>query len=233
MDQIQLRDAYSRVKSLFPNYIISKQVLRVEEQLANNKSNYQFQLKQGNSSTDGPLENLLNQNDAFVLCALALGIKKQDTSTSPPRYGNYQPFFFPNPNVFVGAPAGQATESSALLTVYNGQINFATGSVERMKFMDTNQFLMVPQDRDINDGLAVQNAVNTPWSEVQPNFLIDGEQNNQFNLNLGAGDITAIDGRYTSGGAATATARNVLVLFALGLIIHNGSAAVKQAKGWE
>lgn len=79
-----LRATFERTKAVFPRFVISRQVLRVEESLSPNKSEYSFQLKQGNSSTDGPLENLLNDSDAFVVTHIAIGIKKQDTTLTPP-----------------------------------------------------------------------------------------------------------------------------------------------------
>lgn len=232
-----LRSAYDRAKLVFPEFVISRQVLRVEEPLANNKTNYSFQLKQGNSSTDGPLENLLNDSDAFVVCAVAIGIKKQDTTLTPPWYGNYQVYNYPPQATFVGAPASRAVEWQALLTIWNGKLSFRTGSLERMKPTDTNEYLFAPPGADQAATVISNRRQFGPetqgWVEQQPFLLLDGAQNNQFNLELGGGDILAIDGAYTSGGAATATSRNILVLSVLGLNIANGAEAAKRfAKSW-
>lgn len=225
---IDLRPAYERAQKLFPNSIISRQTLRIEEALNPMQSQYKFQTKQGNSSTDGPLENLLTDTDAFVLIGAALGVKKQDTSTTPPRYGNYQIFYFPDTDVFVGAPASQATEAQSLMTIYNGKLSFSTGSLQRIRETDTQDFLMVSQDRSTNDAYQVKGGFYIPYVAFQPTILIDGAQNNEFQLTLGSGDITGIDGSYTSGGAHSATSRNILVLTLIGLNIANGSAAAKQ-----
>jgi len=233
-----LRAAFERAKEQFPKFVISRQVLRVEETLANNKTNYSFQLKQGNSSTDGPLENLLNDNDAFILLAVAIGIKKQDTTLTPPWYGNYPVYNYPPQAVFVGAPASRAVEWQALMTIWNGKLSFKTGSLERIKPTDTNEYQFAPAGADqaatVISSRRAFGQESQGWVEQQGQLVLDGQQNNQFTLELGSGDILAIDGAYTSGGAATATSRNVLVLSALGLNIANGSEAAKRfAETWQ
>jgi len=233
-----LRSAFERAQAQFPKFVISRQVLRVEEPLAPNSSNYSFQLKQGNSSTDGPLENLLNDSDAFILLAVAIGIKKQDTTLTPPWYGNYQVFNYPPQAVFNGAPAARATEWQALLTIWNGKLSFKTGSLERIKPSDTNEYLFAPAAADqaatVISSRGQFGYNSHGWVEQQGQLVLDGSQNNQFNLTLGSGDILAIDGLYTSGGAATNTAKNVVVLSCLGLNIANGAQSAKRfAESWQ
>lgn len=227
-----LRDTFERTRAQFPKFVISRQVLRVEEALSVNKSSYDFQLKQGNSSTDGPLENLLNDSDAFVMTHVAIGIKKQDATLSPPWYGNFQVYNYPPQATFVGAPAGAAVEWQALLTIWNGKLSFKTGSLERIKPTDTNEYLFAPAGADqVATVISSRRAFgdqNQGWVEQQATLLIDGSQNNVFTLNLGPGNVTAIDGSWTSGGAQTATSRNVLVLSVLGLLIANGAESSKR-----
>ena len=232
-----LRDTFERVKQQFPKFVVSRQVLRVEELLQPQKSSYDFQLKQGNTSTDGPLENLLNDSDAFVMTHIAIGIKKQDTTLSPPWLGNYQVYNYPPQAVFVGAPASSAVEWQALLCIWNGKLTFRTGSLERIKATDTNEYLFAPAGADqaatVISSRRAFGDQSQGWVEQQATLLLDGSQNNQFTLQLGAGNITAIDGSWTSGGAQTATSRNVVVLSVLGLNIANGAEAAKRfASSW-
>ena len=232
-----LRATFERTKAVFPKFVISRQVLRVEESLSPNKSEYSFQLKQGNSSTDGPLENLLNDSDAFVLTHIAIGIKKQDTTLTPPWYGNYQVYNYPPQATFVGAPAGKAVEWQSLLTIWNGKLSFRTGSLERIKPTDTNEYLFAPAAADqaatVISSRRIFGDDGQGWVEQQATLLLDGSQNNEFRLQLGSGDITGIDGSYVAGGGATATSRNVLVLMALGVNIANGAESAKRfAEGW-
>lgn len=227
-----LRGTFERARQVFPKFEISRQVLRVEELLSPNKSEYNFQLKQGNTSTDGPLENLLNDSDAFVLTHVAIGIKKQDITLTPPWYGNYQVYNYPPIATFVGAPAGKAIEWQSLLTIWNGKLSFRTGSLERIKPTDTNEYLFAPPGADqattVISGRRAFGDQSQGWVEQQASLLLDGSQNNEFRLALGSGDITGIDGSYVAGGGQTATSRNVLVVMALGLIIANGAENAKR-----
>lgn len=230
-----LRGAFDRASEIFPNFAISRQVLRMEQNLANNKSEYQFQLKQGNASTDPPLSVLLNDADAFVLVAMSIGIKKQDLTKNPQQIANFTVYNYVNNLVFTGVPTGQATEAASLECIYNGKLSFKTGSLERIRATDTREYKQAPD---------IQTATISPfggfgdygraWVEQQPTLLIDGSQNNVFSLQLGAGDYTGIAGNYTAAGATTNTALNVLVLECLGLVIQNGAEQAKRfATSWK
>lgn len=238
-----LRAAYERTAQVFPNMIISRQEFRMEAALANNQSQYQLQLKQGNTSTDGPSQVLMNDSDAFVLCGISIGIVKHDTTLSPPAYGTFQIFTYPDGQVFVGAPAGQQTERASLLAIYNGTISFQTESLIRKKPSSTASYLYAPQAQVIA-GSPTAGALTLPqfggWDEdsrgfveEQPTPLLNGQQSNTFTVTLGAGDYTGIAGQYTAAGAATATSRNYLVVRLLGLLIANGAQpAMRFANAW-
>lgn len=240
-----LRGAYERTAAKFPNFIIQRSELRLEQQLQANQNRYTFQYKQGNNSTDGPNAVLLNDQDAFVLVATQLYVIKYDPSDTPVPYNNSQRFTYPDPQVFVGAPANRAEEWQALFTIWNGTMVFNTNSLQRMKAIDLYSHLYVPQAQVVpsddgtlltlvNNTLAEFNGpANDAWVEHQPTILFDGQQNNTFEINLGSGDTLAIDGSYTSAGAQTATTRNYLGLRLLGLLVANGAMAAKQfANSW-
>lgn len=239
-----IRAAYERTKAVFPNMIISSQEFRMEAALASNQSQYQLQLKQGNASTDGPSQVLLNDSDAFVLCAISIGIVKHDTSLSPQAYGTFQIFTYPDGQVFVGAPAGQATERASLLAIYNGTIEFRTESLIRKKPSSTSSYLYAPQAQVIA-GSPTAGTLTLPqfggfdpasrgYVEEQPTPLLNGQQSNIFTLTLGAGDYTGINGVYTAAGAATATSRNYLVVRLLGILIANGAQpAMRFSNAWD
>lgn len=246
MNNAALRAAYERTAAKFPGFIINRSVLRMEQPLASNQSTYKFQMKQGNVSTDGPSQVLLNDDDAFVIVGLSLGIVKHDLSVSPAQYGNFQLFTYPDPEYFVGAPAGAAFEYQSLLTIFNGTLQFNTASLLRIKPHDTSDYLMVPRAQvvppvaDVNDLLnptlpefGGRGDTSRSYIEMQPTPLVDGQQQNEFTLNLGAGDYTGIAGQYTSAGAATVESRNYLVLRVLGMLVAQGSVAAKQyTKEW-
>ena len=239
-----LRAAYERTAQRFPNFITQRSELRIEQPLQTNQNQYQFQIKQGNSSSDGPNAVLLNDQDAFVLVATQIYVMKQDPTTTPVQYNNAQRFTYPDPQVFVGAPASNAVEWAALFTIWNGQLSFNTSSLQRMKPIDLYSHLYVPQAQvvpPLADVLSITNSTlaefngpaNDAWVEHQPTILLDGSQQNSFLITLGAGDTQAIDGSYVAGGGRTADTRNYLGIRLLGLLVAEGAMQAKQfEKSW-
>lgn len=253
--QDRLRATYERAQAKFPEFQIQTQVLRREIPLNNTRNGYAISLKAGQGNNpfgDSGSEIFLDQNDAFVMCGLSVAVKKQDTTLSPAQYGNFPLFTYPDPQYFIGAPAGQAIESAALMCIWNGTLSFRTNVLQRIKAMDTSKFLFTPPtqvknaiatDADTYPGNG-QTQQSLPeyggwdWEsqgfiELQPTMLLDGAENNQFELGLGNGSITAIDGSYAADGDRDATSRNVVVLRAYGLLIPDGSKAAKKfADSW-
>jgi hypothetical protein len=239
-----LRAAYERTAQRFPNFITQRSELRIEQPLQTNQNQYQFQIKQGNSSSDGPNAVLLNDQDAFVLVATQIYVMKQDPTTTPVQYNNAQRFTYPDPQVFVGAPASNAVEWAALFTIWNGQLSFNTSSLQRMKPIDLYSHLYVPQAQvvpPLDDVLSITNSTlaefngpaNDAWVEHQPTILLDGSQQNSFLITLGAGDTQAIDGSYVADGGRTADTRNYLGIRLLGLLVSEGAMQAKQfEKSW-
>lgn len=246
MDTTSLRATYERTAAKFPKFIINRHVLRMEQPLAQNQSAYKFQMKQGNFSTDGPNQVLLNDDDAFVIAGLSIGIVKRNTSTTPPQWANNQLFTYPDPEYFVGAPAGSPFEYQALLTIFAGTLQFNTASLLRIKPHDTSDYLMVPRAQVVPPVADVNNLLNPTlpefggrgdtsrsYLEIQPTPLIDGDQQNEFTLSLGAGSYVGIDGSYAADGDQDATSRNYVVVRVLGFLIAQGSASAKRfAEEW-
>lgn len=251
-----LRAAYERVAALFPDFICQRSELRMERALQNNVSAYTFQVKQGNNTTDGPNQILLNDEDAFVLVATQVYVMKQQLAPAagPAQYNNTQRFTYPDPQVFTGAPASRAEEWQALFTIWNGQLSFNTGSLQRIKPIDLYSHLYVPQAQVINPEAAIEDVAigngrtnpslaefggfameNYAWVEHQPTPIFDGKQNNSFTIGLGSGDLLAIQGNYTAAGVLDNTLpSNVLGLRALGILIANGAAEMKRFKeSWD
>lgn len=241
------RAVFARLGDWFPanlqaqasNFIITEASLRVEQLLVNNQNTYNFDLYQGTSNTDRPLEIKLNRNDLFFATHIAIGITKYDPSKSPVWYGNYPLWTYPESNYFVGTGSSAAIEYQALETVYEGNLTFQTGNVVRFGPVATSNFKYVPEGRYL---LGVASSTNTTaqdpqygpakegrgFQRVTPNLVIDGQQTNIFSLQLGAGDTTNIAGATNAGGTAVNT-RNVLVLQVYGFRAVNAAAAAKAA----
>lgn len=233
------RGAYGRICNWFPangmghadNFIITEASLRVEQLLATNKNQYEFDLYEGSSQSDRPTEIKLNRNDLFFATHIALGITKQNATLTPAWYGNYPVFTHPDPNYFV--VAGTPAEYQALETIYNGTLKFTTGSVDRLGQISTALFKYVPEAQyqiasgdQVNDEYPQYGPTMEArgFHRITPNLVIDGGQTNKFSVNLGAGNISTIDGA-----TANVNTRNVLVLQVYGFRAVNAAAAAKQA----
>lgn len=254
--QDRLARVVERTQTKFPEFMLQTQVLRRLVPLSSTRNNYQISLKFGNGNNpygDSGEEIFLDDNDAFVMCGLALRIQKVNTTTSPAQYGNFMPFTYPDPQYFVGAPAGQALESAALMCVYNGNLSFRTNTLQRIKPMSCVKFLFVPPTQVINaiatdadtypgNGLTNQRLPEYggwDWEsqgfiELLPSKILDGSENNQFELILANGSTTALDGSYAADGDQDATTRNYLSLEVFGVLIPDGSKSAKQfATSWD
>lgn len=254
--QDRLARVVERTQTKFPNFMLQTQVLRRLVPLSSTRNNYQISMKFGNGNNpygDTGEEIFLDDNDAFVMCGIALRIQKVNPSTTPPQYGNFQPFTYPDPQVFVGAPAGQAVEWSALMTIYNGNLSFRTNTLQRIKPMSCVKFLFVPPKQVINAQATVADtgvsngqtnaslAEYGGWDwesqgfiELLPSKILDGSENNQFELLLANGSTTALDGSYAADGEQDAATRNYLSLEVYGVLIPDGSKAAKEfATSWD
>lgn len=241
------RAVYGRLQNWFPanglgaadDFIITESNLRVEQLLANNQNQYQFDLYEGNGNTDRALEIKLNRNDLYFATHIALGITKYDPSKTPVWYGNYPIFTYPDSNYFVGTGSSAAVEYQALETIYQGELIFSTGNVNRFGPLMTDTLKYTP-NRPYELGVADSSATTAVFPEygptpaargfhrLTPNLVIDGQQTNKFTLTLGAGDYTNIAGATDAAGDAVST-RNVLVLQLHGFRAVNAAAAAKAA----
>lgn len=241
------RAVYARLQNWFPEnnlgpanqFIITESNLRVEKVLASNQNQYQFDLYEGSSGTDRPLEIKLNRNDLYFATHIALGIAKYDPSKTPVWYGNFPIFTYPDSNYFVGTGSSAAIEYQALETIYQGSLSFITGNVNRFGPLMTDTLKVTP-NRPYELGVASSSATTAVFPEygptpaargfhrLTPNLVIDGQQTNIFSLTLGAGDYTNIAGATNAAGSAVNT-RNVLVLQLHGFRAVNAAAAAKAA----
>ena len=233
------RAAYSRAQQIIfertgrTDFIINPKLLRIEQLLTAGRNQYKFDLYR-NPGSDRPLEEKLNRNDMFFLTGISLGVAKQDTSTTPPKYGNFPVFFHPDANYFVGAN-GAIFENEALECLYNGKLTISTKPVERQTDLLTNMFRVVPE-RGYTKFAAPQTRDEWPQHKLsdtilklEPLVIIDGKQDNSVNIELGAGNTDLIAGGVTAANAALNT-RNLAVLFLEGFVVVN---AAQSADLWQ
>lgn len=228
------RAAYSRVQQIIyertgrTDFIINPKLLRIEQVLSAGRNQYTFDLYR-NPGSDRPLEEKLNRNDMFFLTGLALGIAKQDETTTPKKYGNFPVFFHPDANYFVGAN-GAIFENEALECLYNGKLSISTKPVERQTDLLTNVFRHVPE-RGYTKFAAPQtrdewpqNKLSDVMVKMEPIVIIDGKQDNAVKIELGSGNTDLIAGAVNAANAAVNT-RNLAVIFMEGFIVVNAAQA--------
>lgn len=232
------RAAYRRVEEMMKSFnpgvdfIINRASLRLEQALAASKNKYSFDLYE-NPGSDRPLERKLNRNDLFVITDIALCIAKYDPTAG--NYSNYQLFTFPDPNYFSGLSGG-VNEFESLRPIYNGELNIITKPVERLEGFLTSNLLYVPEKQtflqagsQLNDEPAMFGPTHQQrgFFSLQPNIILDGQENNSVELTLGTGQTTLIAGGYDNSGNALDT-RNVAVFMALGFEVKNGAQKVNR-----
>ena len=230
------RADYNRVlEKVGSNFIINQKTLRLEHELNPSINSYRFELSE-NKGSDRPLEIKLNKNDTFFLTHLALGIVRQDTSTTPKQYANFPIFTYPDSNYFTGDDTSNPEEFRALEALYNGLLSVKTSPTERLRDFATNMFKYVPE-RGYLVAAGSQTEDEYPqyganleekgFFKLTPNIILNGQENNSFDLTLGSGNTALIDGHVNASNAAVNT-RNVVVLQMHGFEVVNGATAASR-----
>lgn len=207
------------------DYIIHEHTLRLEKSLVAGNNTYRFQMYQ-NPGSDRPQEIKLNRNDAFIVTALGLAITKEDTSTNPDNYGNYPLYTFPDPGFFLGVPGSGLNEAQCLEVIYNGQISIKTNNTERLVGLSTQHFRYVPE-RALSSGVPPQYGPSMEYRgffEMEPHIILNGQQDNQVELSIGAGDTAVIAGGI-DGSAGAVNTRNIVVAQLHGFLVNEAAEA--------
>ena len=228
------RANYNRVKDFLAtnagttDFIVSQKTLRIQQELVANRNSYLFDFYEA-SNQPGSTELRLNRNDLFFVTDLALCLAKQDKTAGD--YGNYPLFTSPDPNYFIGNDGGGNLEAHALETIYNGTLTIKTSPVERIKEFLTNNFRYVPE-RGMIKLAAPQIADEWPqygptkegrgYFSLQPNIILDGQDNNKAELVLGTGNKVLIAGGVDNSNVAVDTS-NLVVLLIHGYVVENGA----------
>lgn len=209
------------------DFLINEATLRLEQALVAGKNTYEFNIL-SNPGSDRPLEQKLDRNDAFCVVAIGLGIAKQNTVASPKQYGNFPVFTYPDPNYFVGNPAAvSVNEDVSLMCLFNGKFTLKVDTVEVIQDFNTYNLRYNPQaGYDAGAGTVPE------WPEfgptmggrglylIEPQAILNGQQNNSVIIELGDGDTGAIAGGVNAAGAAVDTT-NVGIVFLHGFVFQN------------
>ena len=231
------RANYARIESIMAmentdeKFIINEKTLRVEETLSANKSVYKLDLYQ-NQGSDGELEIKLNRNDLFFLTHMAVCIGREDPTNQA--YANYPLYTFPDALVFDGDLSNSPAlyddlEAFCLEVVYNSLLTIKTVPVERIKNLWTGNFRYVPEQVSTASRLSQYgpSLEQKGFFPTQPNILLDGDDNNEIEIQLQLGGKSAIGGLIESDGTAD-TIQNKLVVLLQGYTVINGAKKVGQ-----
>lgn len=209
---------------------LSESYLRAETVLAATKS-YNFIMQQTQVGQAGTLVNpatnqLLKQNDLFIVTHIGILLKKITTAgITDALQASAKLYTYPNPSIFAAS-----NEAANLEAIYNGWLSFAVDRKIYIPALETRNFLRIP---DAQAG-AVTAAIAGPTTYTTPRdgfpnslygyyptdkFQFDGQQTLDFNLNMaGAPDLTA------------AAQTNYVVMMLKGFLAQDQAANVKQRK---
>ncbi|HMW39299.1 MAG: hypothetical protein K1X68_13665 [Saprospiraceae bacterium] len=208
------QDALANIQKLQGLYdengaLIMPFIIRAHKALSTTSSKYTFDLGIGTSALLQP-ENKLQKSDVAMITQVALGIQKYDPAS--PDFN--QPILHAPDPIYHGVNPGKALEK-----VYQGKSTLKTGSQIRIDGLSNLVLRYNP-----GDGFAGTLAAPTDFPQYGPEDvnrgffdlggypILDGELQNQWEVELATGDLTNIvDG-------ATAANSNNLVLLLLGWV---------------
>lgn len=209
------RAVYDRLRSWLDDnfgkldYIITATDLRLQQMLLESQNVYEFDPYE-NRNVGAPLQQQLSRNDLFCITHIAVNVTKQNTEATPSEYGNYPLFTFPDPEFFSGTG-----EAKALETIFNGKLSFSTSALTRLESFLLHNCRYVPERTSEQEGegpLIYQQYGPTAeargYCRLNPNLLIDGQEDNKFTIRLGSGTFEGIEG--------DGDPNNVIVLMAKG-----------------
>jgi len=181
-------------------------MLRIAATLVNGQTNYQFQLKSINSTTQLPFENKLDEQDVFVAAAFRLSVVKVSSNA----FGSV-PFTYPDATIF--SAANEATQLNGLwigsnlsLVTNNNTVRFS-GRLPELSLHSPNRFLTAATQTPERVGSDMKGFVS-----FDPMHILNGKLNNVVNLNWGPYATSAI-----------ATTGNTVLLDIFGVQIVSGA----------
>lgn len=210
------------------DYVLSPQTVQMGAQLQPNQTTYQLNPR-NNVGTSFPSDNRLDQNDYFAVQAIGVKLGRATWSSSNNQlsnFGNYPKLSYPDPNYFNGVPASGAPEWQCLQTLVNGKFSLVVGSQQVIPQDQMQKLFYNPWGTYTSSPLALPqyNGDADPASRgnynLPMNFILDLNQDNNFQIVLADGDTAEIDGSVNSAGTAT-THRNILWFELEGIVIKN------------
>lgn len=161
--------------------------LRLEQQAATNKTQYQFPVLTNNNGPANTLfntETRLNQQDSFVASAWGFFISKPSSLTD----ATYILHTYPNALTFSTTGVAAAAE-----TLYNSILQISVNNDIVMPVMSTRRFRAVPQSQAVaagtnQNGIALDqiDLTSDGFTILEPLILFIGSKNSVITLSLPA-----------------------------------------------
>ena len=139
-------------------------------------------------------ENLLKRDSVFFANLFGLGLHKVQEVSGAKYPHNTQLVFYPDKTIFADAAVAPSVfaEWGCLESVYNGLLTLKTAQDVRLEDHPTNVFRMAP---DTQSGAAAHPSNGLVLTDLNVSFLMSGQKNNQFTINLGStSDRSSIEG---------------------------------------
>lgn len=221
--------ANNAVGNIQDQYVNNETYLRLKVALVNNNRSYTFNFFP-DASTQRPGELRLLRNDACVITGLGLFINKYSTASSSNNLvGNNQLYSYPDPAFFVGNPASGADEWDCLEAVFHSDLVLRTQSNDRTTTLPTEQFRNVPQRLYAASGTQpAQFDFEQCIIDVEPFPVLNGQDDNYFNLMLPSNaDLGVLAGGINASAAAVTTANELTLIVRCNLYIGASAVALR------
>jgi len=161
--------------------------LRLEQQLFNNKTQYQFAILNNDNGTSGTIFNTemrLTQQDAFVTSAMGFFLAKPTSNIDT----TWIAHSYPSPAVFTTSGVAAAAE-----TLYNSILSIMVNNVNILPRLSMRRFRAVPQSQQVaaaaNQNGIAQDQIDLSsdgWMVVEPNIVMIGSKGTIITLTLPA-----------------------------------------------
>lgn len=207
----------SKGKTVTGTPIVQQADLRLEKLLTATSPVLKFDLQKSTGNGDRPMEVKLSSSEIFFVHGISIAIQKQNAGGG--NQANRPMFTYPDKNYFIAAP-GANSESAALEAVFQGLLSLRTDGNTRIEDLLTHHMKFVPDHQFEPTGVTGQaTGAELPsyggsfedrgYLELTPNPIIDGNQTNELQIQLGDADLTNIAGGADVNGVAS---ENVIVV---------------------
>jgi len=167
--------------------VLTQSDLRLEQQMATNKTIYQFAILDNNNGPSGTLFNTeirLTQQDAFVAAAWGFYLGKPASAVD----ATFILHTYPSPAVFSTSGVAAAAE-----TLYNSRIAIMVNNKNILPVVSTRRFRMVPQSQQVaaatNQNGIAQDQIDMSSDGMvpaEPNLVLIGSKGTIITLQLPA-----------------------------------------------